>query len=159
MIRGSMKNRTVFALLVILVLCGSISAFAQDTISVKDIKGIWFSCLLYNEANREYEALPSENSISFWFTEGKGKLNPTRHTGLYRIINGGHPHLFYYSIEDDKVILYDSSNTPLSYWLVVESLIPKVSMTATLFHKEETNTVYTKMKFLFYEKQRSWGQV
>lgn len=149
-----MKRRIALAILTTCIfLCNSVSTYSQDKYSISDIKGIWVSCLLYNEKNREYEVMPSEDAISFGFTEGKGKLNQTRHTGLYRMINGGRPRSFYYSIEDDKVILYDSSDTPLSYWLVVESVIPKVSMTATLFHKEETNTIHTKIKFLFYEKQ------
>lgn len=148
-----MKKGTILVLLIFLALSESISALAQNMFDVKKIKGIWVSALTYNEVNRKYEEMPTENVISLGFTEGKGKLNQARHTGLYRMINGGRPRLFYYSIEDDKVILYDSSDKPLSYWLVVESVIPKVSMTATLFHKEGTDTIYTKMKFLFYEKQ------
>ena len=114
---------------------GSISTCAQEKLGVYDIKGIWVSSLLYNETNREYEPMPSENVISFGFTERKGKLNNARYTGLYRMINGGRPKLLYYSKENNKVQFYDSSDNPLSYYLVIESVIPKVAMTATLFQK------------------------
>ena len=82
---------------------GSISICAQEKLGVYDIKGIWVSSLLYNETNREYEPMPSENVISFGFTERKGKLNNARYTGLYRMINGGRPKLLYYSKENNKV--------------------------------------------------------
>lgn len=99
---------------VCLFFCGSFVTFAQDKWSVSDIKGIWVSSLLYNELNGEYDLIPSENVISFAFTEGKGKLNNERYTGLYRMISDGRPKLFYYSFEDNKVQFYDSSDNPLS---------------------------------------------
>ena len=80
------------------------NTYGQTLITVSDIKGIWVSSLLYNELDGEYELMPSENVISFGFTEGKGKLNNARYTGLYRIIDGGSPKLLYYSLEDNKVI-------------------------------------------------------
>lgn len=98
--------------------------------------------------------MPSKNAISFGFTEGKGKLNNARYTGLYRIINGGRPNLLYYSIENNKVQFYDSSDNPLSYYLVIESVIPKVAMTAILFQKGDNKETGSKMKFLYYEKNR-----
>jgi len=141
-------------LTVCLFLCKSINAFAQDKYCVNDIKGIWVSSLLYNETNREYEPMPSENVISFGFTERKGKLNNARYTGLYRMINGGRPKLLYYSLENNKVHFYDSSDNPLSYFLVIESVIPRVSMTATLFQENGDKTIGSKMKFLYYEKNK-----
>ena len=131
---------------------GSISTCAQEKLGVYDIKGIWVSSLLYNETNREYEPMPSENVISFGFTERKGKLNNARYTGLYRMINGGRPKIIYYSIENNKAQLYDSSDTPLSYFLVIESVTPRVSMTATLFQEYGDKTIDSKMKFIYYEK-------
>ena len=98
--------------------------------------------------------MPSENVISFGFTERKGKLNNARYTGLYRMINGGRPKLLYYSKENNKVQFYDSSDNPLSYYLVIESVIPKVAMTATLFQKGDNKETDSKMKFLYYEKDR-----
>ena len=150
-----MKRLHLLSILTIcLFLCKSISAFAQDKYCVNDIKGIWASSLLYNELNGEYEPMPSKNAISFGFTEGKGKLNNARYTGLYRIINGGRPNLLYYSIENNKVQFYDSSDNPLSYFLVIESVIPRVSMTATLFQENGDKTIGSKMKFLYYEKNK-----
>ena len=150
-----MKRLHLLSILTIcLLLCKSISAFAQDKYCVNDIKGIWVSSLLYNELNGEYEPMPNENVISFGFTEGKGKLNNARYTGLYRMINGGRPKLLYYSIENNKVQFYDSSDNPLSYYLVIESVIPKVAMTATLFQKGDNKETGSKMKFLYYEKDR-----
>lgn len=137
-----------------LILCRSVVTYAQDKLSVSDIKGIWVSSLLYNELNGEYDLIPSENVISFAFTEGKGKINNERYTGLYRMISDGLPKLLYYSLENNKVQFYDSSDNPLSYFLVIETVIPKVSMTATLFHKDGTNTLSTKMKFLYYDKNQ-----
>lgn len=137
-----------------LILCRSVVTYAQDKLSVSDIKGIWVSSLMYNELNGEYDLIPSENVISFAFTEGKGKINNERYTGLYRMISDGLPKLLYYSLENNKVQFYDSSDNPLSYFLVIETVIPKVSMTATLFHKDGTNTLSTKMKFLYYDKNQ-----
>ncbi len=145
-------NATIIA--VCLILCGSVVTYAQDKLSVSDIKGIWVSSLMYNELNGEYDLIPSENVISFGFTEGKGKINNERYTGLYRMISDGRPKLLYYSLENNKVQFYDSSDNPLSYFLVIETVIPKVSMTATLFHKDGTNTLSTKMKFLYYDKNQ-----
>lgn len=69
-----MKRLHLLSILTIcLLLCKSISAFAQDKYCVNDIKGIWVSSLSYNELNGEYEPMPNENVISFGFTEGKGK--------------------------------------------------------------------------------------
>lgn len=145
-------NATIIA--VCLILCRSVVTYAQDKLSVSDIKGIWVSSLMYNELNGEYDLIPSENVISFGFTEGKGKINNERYTGLYRMISDGRPKLLYYSLENNKVQFYDSSDNPLSYFLVIETVIPKVSMTATLFHKDGTNTLSTKMKFLYYDKNQ-----
>ena len=86
-----------------LILCRSVVTYAQDKLSVSDIKGIWVSSLMYNELNCEYDLIPSENVISFGFTEGKGKLNNERYTGLYRMISDGRPKLLYYSLENNKV--------------------------------------------------------
>ena len=130
------------------------NTYGQTLITVSDIKGIWVSSLLYNELDGEYELMPSENVISFGFTEGKGKLNNARYTGLYRIIDGGSPKLLYYSLEDNKVQFYDSLDKPLSYFLIIESVIPKVSMTATLFQGNGDKTIGSKMKFLYYEKNK-----
>ena len=150
-----MKRLHLLSILTIcLFLCKSISAFAQDKYCVNDIKGIWASSLLYNELNGEYEPMPNENVISFGFTEGKGKLNNARYTGLYRMINGERPKLLYYSLENNKVQFYDSSDNPLSYFLVIESVIPRVSMTATLFQENGDKTIGSKMKFLYYEKNK-----
>ena len=150
-----MKRLHLLSILTIcLFLCKSISAFAQDKYCVNDIKGIWASSLLYNELNGEYEPMPSENVISFGFTEGKGKLNNARYTGLYGIIDGGRPKLLYYSLENNKVQFYDSSDNPLSYFLVIESVIPRVSMTATLFQENGDKIIGSKMKFLYYEKNK-----
>lgn len=150
-----MKRIIVFLILSTCLFLGkSISVYAQDRINVSDIKGIWVSSLLYNEFNGEYELMPSENVISFGFTEEKGKLNNARYTGLYRIIDGGSPKLLYYSLENNRVQLYDSSDKPLSYFLVIESVIPKVSMTATLFQENGNKTIGSKMKFLYYEKNK-----
>lgn len=145
-------NVTIIA--VCLILCRSVVTYAQDKLSVSDIKGIWVSSLMYNELNGEYDLIPSENVISFAFTEGKGKINNERYTGLYRMISDGLPKLLYYSLENNKVQFYDSSDNPLSYFLVIETVIPKVSMTTTLFHKDGTNTLSTKMKFLYYDKNQ-----
>ena len=147
------RNFHLVALVACLVLCGSINALAQDKINVSDIKGIWLSVLLYNDLKGDFEKIPNKDVISFGFTEGKGKLNNARHTGLYRLIDGGSPKIFYYSIENNKILLYDSSDNPLPYFLVIETVIPKVSMTATLHHKEGSNTTSSKMKFLFHEKK------
>jgi hypothetical protein len=138
-----------------LFLCGFFTAYAQEGISLNDIRGIWVSSLLYNEFTGEYELMPTENAFSLGFTGGKGKLNNLRHTGLYRKISEGRPKLLYYSLESNKVQFYDSSDTPLSYFLVIEALIPNVSMTATLIHKEGTNTLSTKIKFLYFEKKNN----
>jgi len=148
------RKINITIILTCLILSGSISICAQEKLGVYDIKGIWFSSLLYNETNREYEPMPSENVISFGFTERKGKLNNARYTGLYRMINGGRPKLLYYSKENNKVQFYDSSDNPLSYYLVIESVIPKVAMTATLFQKGDNKETGSKMKFLYYEKDR-----
>lgn len=148
------RKINITIILTCLILSGSISICAQEKLGVYDIKGIWVSSLLYNETNREYEPMPSENVISFGFTERKGKLNNARYTGLYRMINGGRPKLLYYSKENNKVQFYDSSDNPLSYYLVIESVIPKVAMTATLFQKGDNKETGSKMKFLYYEKDR-----
>lgn len=137
-----------------LFLCKGISAYAQDKITVSDIKGIWVSSLLYNEFNGVYEPIPNENVISFGFTGGKGKFNNARYTGLYRMIDGGRPHLLYYSIENNKVQFYDSSDNPLSHFLVIESVIPRISMTAILFQKGENKEIGSKIRFLYYEKDK-----
>ena len=148
------RKINITIILTCLILSGSISICAQEKLGVYDIKGIWVSSLLYNETNREYEPMPSENVISFGFTERKGKLNNARYTGLYRMINGGRPKLLYYSKENNKVQFYDSSDNPLSYYLVIESVIPKVAMTAILFQKGDNKETGSKMKFLYYEKDR-----
>ena len=148
------RKINITIILTCLILSGSISICAQEKLGVYDIKGIWVSSLLYNETNREYEPMPSENVISFGFTERKGKLNNARYTGLYRMINGGRPKLLYYSLENNKVQFYDSSDNPLSYFLVIESVIPRVSMTATLFQENGDKTIGSKMKFLYYEKNK-----
>lgn len=148
------RKINITIILTCLILSGSISTCAQEKLGVYDIKGIWVSSLLYNETNREYEPMPSENIISFGFTERKGKLNNARYTGLYRMINGGRPKLLYYSKENNKVQFYDSSDNQLSYYLVIESVIPKVAMTATLFQKGNNKETGSKMKFLYYEKDR-----
>ena len=147
------RNFHLVALVACLALCGSINALAQDKINVSDIKGIWISVLLYNDLKGDFEKIPNKDVISFGFTEGKGKLNNARHTGLYRLIDGGSPKIFYYSIENNKILLYDSSDNPLPYFLVIESVIPKVSMTAILYHNEGSNTTSSKMEFLFHEKK------
>lgn len=141
-------------IVVSLILCRNVVTYAQDKFCVNDIKGIWVSSLLYNEFNGEYEPVPSENVICFGFTGGKGKLNNARYTGLYRMIDGGRPKLLYYSVENDKVQFFDSSNKPLSYYLVIETVIPKISMTATLFQKGENKEISSKIRFLYYEKGR-----
>ena len=146
------KYNLLSILTICLLLCRSISAFAQDNFGVKDIKGIWLSSLLYNELNGEYESIPSENIISFGFTEEKGKLNNVRYAGLYRKISDSRPKLLYYSLESNMVQFYDSSDKPLSYFLVIEKVIPKVSMTATLIHNEGTDTLSTEIEFLYFEK-------
>ena len=150
-----MKRLHLLSILTIcFFLCRSISAFAQNKFCVKDIKGVWVSSLLYNELNGGYEPIPSENAISFGFTEGKGKLNNARYTGLFRMIDGGRPKLLYYSVENDKVQFYDSSDKPLSYYLVIESVIPKISMTATLFQNGGNKEIGSKISFLYYEKDK-----
>ena len=137
-----------------LILCGGVTSYAQDKINVSDIKGIWISSLLYTESKGDYEAIPRGDSVGFGFTEGKGKFNHARYTGLYGIIDGGRPKLLYYSLENNKVQFYDSSDNPLSYFLVIESVIPRVSMTATLFQENGDKTIGSKMKFLYYEKNK-----
>ena len=54
----------------------------------------------------------------------------------------------------NKVQFYDSLDKPLSYFLIIESVIPKVSMTATLFQGNGDKTIGSKMKFLYYEKNK-----
>jgi hypothetical protein len=115
---------------------------------------MWISSLFYNEIKGDYEVIPRDDSIGFGFTEGKGKFNQVRYTGLYGIIDGGRPKLLYYSLENNKVQFYDSSDNPLSYFLVIESVIPRVSMTATLFQENGDKTIGSKMKFLYYEKKK-----
>jgi hypothetical protein len=137
-----------------LILCGGVTSYAQDKISVSDIKGIWISSLFYSESKGDYEVIPREDSVGFGFTEGKGMFNQARYTGLYGIIDGGRPKLLYYSLENNKVHFYDSSDNPLSYFLVIESVIPRVSMTATLFQENGDKTIGSKMKFLYYEKNK-----
>lgn len=137
-----------------LILCRAVTAYAQDTINVSDIKGIWISSLFYSERKGDYEVIPHEDSVGFGFTEGKGKFNQARYTGLYGIIDGGRPKLLYYSLENNKVQFYDSSDNPLSYFLVIESVIPRVSMTATLFQENGGKTIGSKMKFLYYQKNK-----
>ena len=140
-----------FFLLMILL---ASSTYGQSIITVSDIKGIWISSLFYSESKGDYEVIPREDSVGFGFTEGKGKFNQARYTGLYGIIDGGRPKLLYYSLENNKVHFYDSSNNPLSYLLVIESVIPRVSMTATLFQENGDKTIGSKMKFLYYEKNK-----
>ena len=130
------------------------STYGQTTITVSDIKGMWVSSLFYNEIKGEYEVIPRGDSVGFGFTEGKGKFNQARYTGLYGIIDEGRPKLLYYSLENNKVQFYDSSDNPLSYFLVIESVIPRVSMTATLFQENGDKTKVSKMKFLYYEKNK-----
>ena len=137
-----------------LILCRAVTAYAQDTINVSDIKGIWISSLFYSERKGDYEVIPHEDTVGFGFTEGKGKFNQARYTGLYGIIDGGRPKLLYYSLENNKVQFYDSSDNPLSYFLVIESVIPRVSMTATLFQENGDKIIGSKMKFLYYEKNK-----
>lgn len=149
-----MKRIHSLSILAFVFLCKSINAFTQDIFCVNDIKGIWISSLLYNESKGDYDVIPSEKMISFGFTEGKGKLNNARYTGLYRMINGGRPKLLYYSLENNKVQFYDSSDNPLSYFLVIESVTPRVSMTAKLFQENGDKTIGSKMKFLYYEKNK-----
>ena len=140
-----------FFLLMILL---TSSTYGQSKITVSDIKGIWISSLFYSESKGDYEVIPREDSVGFGFTEGKGKFNQARYTGLYGIIDGGRPKLIYYSLENNKVHFYDSSDNPLSYFLVIESVIPRVSMTATLFQENGDKTIGSKMKFLYYEKNK-----
>ena len=140
-----------FFLLMILL---ASSTYGQSIITVSDIKGIWISSLFYSESKGDYEVIPREDSVGFGFTEGKGKFNQARYTGLYGIIDGGRPKLLYYSLENNKVHFYDSSDNPLSYFLVIESVIPRVSMTATLFQENGDKTIGSKMKFLYYEKNK-----
>jgi len=140
-----------FFLLMILL---TSSTYGQSKITVSDIKGIWISSLFYSESKGDYEVIPREDSVGFGFTEGKGKFNQARYTGLYGIIDGGRPKLLYYSLENNKVHFYDSSDNPLSYFLVIESVIPRVSMTATLFQENGDKTIGSKMKFLYYEKNK-----
>jgi hypothetical protein len=150
-----MKSKIELTILIFfLISCRGITAYAQDKISVSDIKGMWISSLFYNEIKGDYEVIPREDSVGFGFTEGKGKLNQARYTGLYGIIDGGRPKLLYYSLENNKVQFYDSSDNPLSYFLVIESVIPKVFMTATLFQENGDKTIGSKMKFLYYEKKK-----
>ena len=130
------------------------STYGQTTITISDIKGMWVSSLFYNEIEGDYEAIPRGDSVGFGFTEGRGKFNQARYTGLYGIIDGGRPKLIYYSLENNKVQFYDSSDNPLSYFLVIESVIPRVSMTATLFQENGDKTIGSKMKFLYYEKNK-----
>ena len=144
-----MKN--CFFLLMILL---TSSTYGQSKIKVSDIKGIWVSSLFYSESKGDYEVIPREDSVGFGFTEGKGKFNQARYTGLYGIIDGGRPKLLYYFLENNKVHFYDSSDNPLSYFLVIESVIPRVSMTATLFQENGDKTIGSKMKFLYYEKNK-----
>ena len=140
-----------FFLLMILL---TSSTYGQSKITVSDIKGIWISSLFYSESKGDYEVIPREDSVGFGFTEGKGKFNQARYTGLYGIIDGGRPKLLYYSLENNKVQFYDSSDNPLSYFLVIESVIPRVSMTATLFQENGDKIIGSKMKFLYYEKNK-----
>ena len=140
-----------FFLLMILL---TSSTYGQSKITVSDIKGIWISSLFYSESKGDYEVIPREDSVGFGFTEGKGKFNQARYTGLYGIIDGGRPKLLYYSLENNKVHFYDSSDNPLSYFLVIESVIPRVSMTATLFQENGDKIIGSKMKFLYYEKNK-----
>jgi len=140
-------------LFLLMILLAS-STYGQTTITISDIKGMWVSSLFYNEIEGDYEAIPRGDSVGFGFTEGKGKFNQARYTGLYGIIDGGRPKLIYYSLENNKVQFYDSSDNPLSYFLVIESVIPRVSMTATLFQENGDKTIGSKMKFLYYEKNK-----
>lgn len=143
-------KKCVFLLMILL----TSSTYGQSKITVSDIKGIWISSLFYSESKGDYEVIPREDSVGFGFTEGKGKFNQARYTGLYGIIDGGRPKLLYYSLENNKVHFYDSSDNPLSYFLVIESVIPRVSMTATLFQENGDKTIGSKMKFLYYEKNK-----
>lgn len=143
-------KKCVFLLMILL----TSSTYGQSKITVSDIKGIWISSLFYSESKGDYEVIPREDSVGFGFTEGKGKFNQARYTGLYGIIDGGRPKLVYYSLENNKVHFYDSSDNPLSYFLVIESVIPRVSMTATLFQENGDKTIGSKMKFLYYEKNK-----
>ena len=140
-------------LFLLMILLAS-STYGQTTITISDIKGMWVSSLFYNEIEGDYEAIPRGDSVGFGFTEGKGKFNQARYTGLYGIIDGGRPKLIYYSLENNKVQFYDSSDNPLSYFLVIEAVIPRVSMTATLFQENGDKTIGSKMKFLYYEKNK-----
>ena len=140
-----------FFLLMILL---TSSTYGQSKNTVSDIKGIWISSLFYSESKGDYEIITREDSDGYGYTEVKGKLNQARYTGLYGIIDGGRPKLLYYSLENNKVHFYDSSDNPLSYFLVIESVIPRVSMTATLFQENGDKTIGSKMKFLYYEKNK-----
>lgn len=121
----------------------------QERVTISDIKGIWVSTMLCVNG-KEYIPIPKDgNVVSFGFTESKGRLNQSRYTGLYRVINeSNNPKLIYYSLEGNKVLLYDSSDNPLSYHLEIESVLPKVSMTATIV--DAANNVSVKMQFLYY---------
>ena len=125
----------------------------QVSISVSDIKGVWVSTMLCVDGE-EYIPIPQDgNIISFAFTESKGRLNQSRYTGLYRVVNeSSRPKLIYYSLEGNKALLYDSLDNPLSYYLEIESVLPKVSITATII--DTVNKSNVKMMFLYYEKDK-----
>lgn len=126
----------------------------QTIIKISDIKGIWISTMLYVDGEGEYIPIPKDgNNVSFGFTESKGRLNQSRYMGLYRVIKeNSKPKLIYYSLDGNKVLLYDSSDHPLSYYLEIESILPKVSMTARIVDAAYKCNV--KMKFLYYEKEK-----
>ena len=148
------NNRKIHSVLVITMFLFLFCVYAngQEKYQVSDIKGTWLSNLFYDEDNDEYVFLPSEKAISFAFTESKGKLNQARYTGLYCLFSDGAPKLFYYSLGNNTIHLFDSSDSPLPFCLEIESLIPRVAMTAILKLKEEGKTTATKLKFLYYQK-------
>lgn len=137
---------------ILLALMVTLYCQGQTTISIKDLKGIWVSTMLYVDGN--YMPIPKDGNIaSFGFTESKGKLNQSRYTGLYRMVKErSKPKLLYYSLEGNKVLFYDSSDNPLSYHLEIDSFLPQISMTATIV--ETTNKSKVKMRFLYYEKDK-----
>lgn len=132
-----------------------VNVSGQEKYNVDDIKGIWISKMFYNESKDEYEDLPRENVISFGFTSEKGTLNQDKYKGLYRLISGGMPKMFYYTLENNLIRLFDSTNTPLSYSLIIESVIPNFLMTATLTYSEGDTTSSSKMMFIYYEKKKN----
>lgn len=126
----------------------------QTSIKTSDIKGIWISTMLYVGEEEYIPCQPQDgNIVSFGFTESKGRLNQSRYTGLYRVINeSSRPKLIYYSLEGNKVLLYDSSDNILSYHLDIESVLPGVSMVAKIV--DTTNKSDVKIKFLYYKKDK-----